>query len=194
MKRQVETILPTDWGHYRILAYADSETEPLPHIALIHEEAQLDFTVLVRIHSECMTGDIFHSKRCDCGEQLAKSMSMIQEQKGILIYLRQEGRNIGLINKLKAYQLQDKGMDTYEANVKLGFKYDERKYDIALDILKDIGVNQVRLVTNNPLKIDAFEQSSIKIVERIPLIVKSNIHNKKYLKSKNDLMNHMLKL
>ncbi len=194
MKRQIETLLPTDWGDYRILAYAVSEDEVLPHIALVHVEAELNSAVLVRIHSECMTGDIFHSRRCDCGEQLSTSMSMIEDKKGILIYLRQEGRNIGLINKLKAYQLQDQGLDTYEANVKLGFKYDERKYDIALDILKDIGVNQIRLITNNPLKIDAFDNSSIKIEERIPLIVKSNIHNKKYLKSKNDLMNHMLKL
>ena len=194
MKRQIETTLPTDWGDYRILAYADKEDEILPHIALVHTQADLLSPIIVRIHSECMTGDIFHSQRCDCGEQLSTSMSIIEENKGILIYLRQEGRNIGLLNKLRAYQLQDQGLDTYAANVKLGFKYDERKYDIALDILQDIGVERVRLITNNPLKIDAFEQSSIKIEERIPLIVKSNKHNKNYLKSKNDMMNHMLKL
>lgn len=193
MKRQVETNLPTDWGDYRLLAYADSENEPLPHLALVHIEANLLEPVIVRIHSECMTGDIFHSRRCDCGEQLTTSMNMISENKGILIYLRQEGRNIGLINKLKAYQLQDQGMDTFEANIKLGFKHDERKYDMALAILKDISVTEVRLITNNPMKIDAFDNSTINITERIPLIIDSNAHNVKYLQSKKDFMNHLLK-
>ena len=193
MKRQVETNLPTDWGDYRILAYADTETELLPHMALVHVDADMNEPVIVRIHSECMTGDIFHSRRCDCGEQLTTSMEMISKNNGILIYLRQEGRNIGLINKLKAYQLQDQGMDTFEANIKLGFKHDERKYDIALTILKDIGISKVRLITNNPMKIDAFDNSTIEITERIPLIIDSNAHNSKYLQSKKDFMNHLLK-
>lgn len=193
VKRIVETNLPTDWGDYRILAYADKEDELLPHLALVHVDANFKEPIIVRIHSECMTGDIFHSRRCDCGEQLTTSMEMISKDKGILIYLRQEGRNIGLINKLKAYQLQDQGMDTFEANIKLGFKHDERKYDIALTILQDIGIHSVRLITNNPMKIDAFDESEINIVERIPLIIESNAHNIKYLKSKKDFMNHLLK-
>lgn len=193
MERQVETILPTDWGIYKIIAYADHPEEINPSVVLVHEEINPDLPVMVRIHSECLTGDVFHSKRCDCGPQLLKSMEMIGENKGILIYLRQEGRNIGLINKLKAYKLQDQGMDTFEANAALGFKFDGRKYDIAVKILDDLGVKKVRLITNNPEKIDAIDDSEIELVERIRIEIPRNKFNSKYLQAKKDTMGHLLK-
>lgn len=193
MKRQVETKIPTTWGSYKIIAFAESPDELNPAVVLIHEEMDIDSPVMVRIHSECLTGDVFHSKKCDCGPQLEKSMQMIEENHGILIYLRQEGRNIGLINKLKAYKLQEEGMDTFEANVALGFKYDQRKYDVAVDILEDLGVKQVRLITNNPEKIDAIDNSSIKLVERIKIEIPKNSFNSKYLQAKKDMMGHLIK-
>ncbi len=193
MKRQVETKIPTTWGSYKIIAFAESPDELNPAVVLIHEEMDIDSPVMVRIHSECLTGDVFHSKKCDCGPQLEKSMQMIEENHGILIYLRQEGRNIGLINKLKAYKLQEEGMDTFEANVALGFKYDQRKYDVAVEILEDLGVTQVRLITNNPEKIDAIDNSSIKLVERIKIEIPKNSFNSKYLQAKKDMMGHLIK-
>lgn len=193
MKRQVETKIPTTWGSYKIIAFAESPDELNPAVVLIHEEMDIDSPVMVRIHSECLTGDVFHSKKCDCGPQLEKSMQMIEENHGILIYLRQEGRNIGLINKLKAYKLQEEGMDTFEANVALGFKYDQRKYDVAVEILEDLGVKQVRLITNNPEKIDAIDNSSIKLVERIKIEIPKNSFNSKYLQAKKDMMGHLIK-
>jgi len=193
VKRQVETKIPTTWGSYKIIAFAESPDELNPAVVLIHEEMDIDSPVMVRIHSECLTGDVFHSKKCDCGPQLEKSMQMIEENHGILIYLRQEGRNIGLINKLKAYKLQEEGMDTFEANVALGFKYDQRKYDVAVEILEDLGVTQVRLITNNPEKIDAIDNSSIKLVERIKIEIPKNSFNSKYLQAKKDMMGHLIK-
>ena len=193
MKRQVETKIPTTWGSYKIIAFAESPDELNPAVVLIHEEMDIDSPVMVRIHSECLTGDVFHSKKCDCGPQLEKSMQMIEENHGILIYLRQEGRNIGLINKLKAYKLQEEGMDTFEANVALGFKYDQRKYDVAVEILEDLGVTQVRLITNNPEKIDAIDNSSIMLVERIKIEIPKNSFNSKYLQAKKDMMGHLIK-
>lgn len=193
MKRQVETKIPTTWGSYKIIAFAESPDELNPAVVLIHEEMDIDSPVMVRIHSECLTGDVFHSKKCDCGPQLEKSMQMIEENHGILIYLRQEGRNIGLINKLKAYKLQEEGMDTFEANVALGFKYDQRKYDVAVEILEDLGVKQVRLITNNPEKIDAIDNSSIMLVERIKIEIPKNSFNSKYLQAKKDMMGHLIK-
>ncbi len=193
MKRQVETKIPTTWGSYKIIAFAESPDELNPAVVLIHEEMDIDSPVMVRIHSECLTGDVFHSKKCDFGPQLEKSMQMIEENHGILIYLRQEGRNIGLINKLKAYKLQEEGMDTFEANVALGFKYDQRKYDVAVEILEDLGVTQVRLITNNPEKIDAIDNSSIMLVERIKIEIPKNSFNSKYLQAKKDMMGHLIK-
>ncbi len=193
MKRQVETNLPTDWGMYRIIAYAETPDEVNPAVVLIHEEMDQNLPVMVRIHSECLTGDVFHSKKCDCGPQLEKSMEMIGENKGILIYLRQEGRNIGLINKLKAYKLQEEGMDTFEANAALGFKFDGRKYDIAVQILEDLGVKKVRLITNNPEKIDAIDNSNIELVERVKIEIPKNKFNSKYLQAKKDTMGHLIK-
>lgn len=148
--------------------------------------------IIVRMHSECMTGDVFHSLRCDCGEQLQRSMKIIAREGGILLYLRQEGRGIGLLNKIKAYALQDKGMDTVEANEHLGFVADERDYRIAGEILKDLGVSSIRLLTNNPYKIKELEQQGIKVAERIPLLVKATKLNQKYLNTKQEKLGHLL--
>lgn len=193
MKRQVETKVPTTWGNYKVIAYADSEDEQNPTMAFVHEDINIHEPVMVRLHSECLTGDVFHSLKCDCGPQLEKSMQMIRENKGVLIYLRQEGRNIGLINKLKAYQLQDTGMDTFEANVALGFDYDQRKYDLAVEILEDLGISRVRLITNNPEKIEAINNSAtIELVERVKIDIPHNRFNTKYLQAKKETMGHLI--
>lgn len=194
MQRQVETFLPTDWGNFNIIAYADSPDDMTPHVALVHERFDSSRPVLVRIHSECMTGDLFGSRRCDCGEQLYQALEMAAEQGGVVIYLRQEGRGIGLINKLKAYNLQDRGLNTADANTHLGFEVDARQYDLAVEIMNDLGIRQINLLTNNPLKIEAIEHSPIKIVRRIPLIVEPKKENHGYLKTKRELMGHLLNI
>ena len=192
MQRQVAAHLPTDWGNFNIYAFADSEDELTPHLVLAHTNMDVSKPVLLRIHSECMTGDMFHSRRCDCGEQLGKALELAAEQKGAVIYLRQEGRGIGLINKLKAYNLQDKGLNTADANTHLGFEVDARQYDIAVEIMKDLGIRQIYLLTNNPQKIEAIEHSEIEIVGRVPLIIEPKKENHSYLKTKRELMGHLL--
>ena len=147
--------------------------------------------VLVRLHSECITGDLFGSKRCDCGEQLDKALELTAGARGVVLYLRQEGRGIGLINKLKAYKLQDSGLNTVDANVHLGLEVDARHYDVAIKMLELLGVSEIRLLTNNPEKIEAFESSGITIVERVPIIVEPNKDNLGYLKTKSKDMGHM---
>lgn len=184
MIRIAEAWIPTGSAKFRMITYSNGETDSMPHIALVHEELDASRPVLVRIHSECMTGDLFHSTRCDCGEQLNISMSMIAAQKGLLIYLRQEGRGIGLANKLKAYNLQDMGADTYKANEELGFHPDERNYADALEIIKDLGIREVILLTNNPEKISAFDDSGIHIIDRKPVITKPHPENVLYLEAK----------
>lgn len=191
MERQAEAMMPTEWGNFRMLAYADNETQPMPHIAMVHESFDPSHPVLVRIHSECMTGDLFSSKRCDCGEQLDFALTKIAEQGGILIYLRQEGRGIGLINKLKAYTLQDTGLNTADANTHLGLEVDARQYDIAIQILEDLAVKEIRLLTNNPLKIDAVKSSSIQLIGREAIEIEAKQENRAYLKTKKDLMGHL---
>ena len=193
MQRQVQAFLPTDWGNFNIIAYATSPEDLTPHIALVHEKLDATQPVLVRIHSECLTGDLFHSRRCDCGEQLDKALELAAEQNGVVIYLRQEGRGIGLINKLKAYNLQDNGFDTASANTHLGFKVDSRHYHLAVEILHDLGIRQIRLLTNNPLKIEAIENAGIQIVSREPLIIEPKKENAAYLRTKRELMGHLLK-
>ncbi len=163
----------------------------MPHLALVHETMDNQGPVLVRIHSECMTGDLFGSKRCDCGEQLDKALELAAENGGVVIYLRQEGRGIGLINKLKAYNLQDKGLDTIQANTHLGFEADEREYDIAIKILKDLGIKAICLLTNNPDKIEAIEHSAIHIVHRVPLVIQPKTENLQYLETKRKEMGHL---
>ena len=194
MEKQAEAILPTDWGKFRIIAYSDSITENMPHIAMVYNEVDVNNPVMVRVHSECMTGDLFHSNRCDCGEQLDLAMRMAAKHNGVVIYLRQEGRGIGLINKLKAYNLQDTGMNTVDANVHLGFEPDERQYDTAVQILQDLGIHSIELMTNNPAKIDALEKSPIAVVKRIPTIIEPKDENKGYMQTKQDIMGHLYKL
>ena len=194
MKRQADATLPTSWGNFNMIAYADSEEEKMPHLAMVHEDFSAEKTILVRIHSECITGDLFHSHRCDCGEQLDTAMRMAAKEGGMVLYLRQEGRGIGLINKLKAYNIQDTGVNTADANTHLGLEVDARHYDIAIEMLEDLGVKKIKLLTNNPLKIEAIENSSIQIIDRVPLIIPPKKENKGYLKTKADLMGHLFKI
>lgn len=195
MKKHAEAIIPTPWGDFKMIAFADSEEEWMPHLALVHDS--FDFThkpILVRIHSECITGDLFSSKRCDCGEQLNIALKMAAKEGGMVLYLRQEGRGIGIINKLKAYNLQDKGLNTVDANLHLGLDIDARQYNIAIEMLVSLGVDEIKLMTNNPEKVGAFENGPVKVVSRVPIIVKPNEDNKSYLKTKQDEMGHLFKL
>lgn len=185
LKKGEEVRFPTLFGEFKLVPYFDNKE---CHIALVMGNPKENS--LVRIHSECLTGDVFGSLRCDCGDQMKKAMERIkQEGSGVLIYLRQEGRGIGLLNKLKAYALQDKGMDTVEANHELGFKADERNYEVAVQILKDLGLKKIRLLTNNPDKIKGLN-GSIEVTERIPLKGEVNGHNRKYLNTKKEKMGH----
>lgn len=190
--KQAEALVPTEWGSFYMTAYADDVGDYTPHIVMRHPEMIVDDAVYVRVHSECITGDIFHSQKCDCGEQLQASMRMINEHHGVLIYLRQEGRGIGIINKLKAYKHQERGLDTIQANEALGLDSDYRKYDIASSILQSIGISKINLITNNPDKISGLNQGGIIVVKRIPLIIKPTENSAGYLKTKQDMMGHML--
>lgn len=192
LKRQVQTELPTKWGVFTVYAYSDSPEDMQPHLALVHSHTQTSGAVPVRIHSECLTGDLFHSLKCDCGEQLQAALDYISEYGGILIYLRQEGRGIGLINKLQAYNLQAQGLDTIEANVHLGFKPDQRDFGISVQILEDLEVREIDLLTNNPEKISAIDESSIRLRTRIPLVIPPMTENEKYLEVKAKIMGHLL--
>lgn len=191
IKRQEKSILPTDYGTFEMYAYSEEQSEKMPHLAFVHPDYRAGEEAVVRIHSECMTGDVFASKRCDCGEQLHKSMEIIQNDLGILLYLRQEGRGIGLLNKMKAYNHQDEGLNTIEANEKIGFAADERNYKVAIEILKDLGVSKIHLITNNPLKLNAFKNSEVKVLSRIPIIIGPNEINRSYLETKQDKMGHI---
>ena len=191
IQRLAETELPTAHGKYTMVAY-ESEFEDFPHLAL-HTLKPDHEVVDVRIHSECMTGDVFSSVRCDCGEQLHCSMDHFAEKGGILIYLRQEGRGIGLVNKMKAYNLQDGGMDTIKANHALGFHTDLRDFTPAIEILKDLGISKINLLTNNPEKIDAFDDSGVEVVERVAIEIKPRKENEAYLATKRTGMGHFIK-
>ena len=194
MLRQAESILPTKWGNFEMVAYADSSDVYKPHIAMISENTDLTKPVIVRIHSECMTGDVFGSVRCDCGEQLDKALQETAAKGGIVLYLRQEGRGIGILNKMKAYNLQDKGINTVDANIHLGFEADGRSYEMAIEMLQDLEVKAIHLMTNNPLKLEAFEGSSIEVVSRMPVEIPPKKENLDYLKTKKSLMGHLLDL
>ena len=184
--------LPTENGDFEFIPFRQT-SNGIEHAALVKGKWTKDEPVLVRLHSSCFTGDIFGSMRCDCGPQLKKAMSMVEaEGKGVVIYLSQEGRGIGLINKIKAYKLQDEGMDTVQANLKLGFGEDERDYGVGASIMRELGLGKVRLISNNPVKRAGLEGYGIKIVETIPLIIESNPHNRFYLETKANKMGHNL--
>jgi len=191
---QGEALIPTDFGDFRMIAYSCSAEDLMPHLVLCNPDTKLDTAVNVRIHSECITGEVFGSNRCECGEQLQSAMSYISEHGGIIIYLRQEGRGIGIINKLHAYGKQDLGYDTVDANKVLGFVIDGRKYDAAVEILNDLNVKSINLITNNPDKIEAIEDSNIEVLKRIPLEIQPKNENRDYLKTKKDRFGHHLDL
>lgn len=193
MKKQAEAMIPTPWGNFNMIAFAVNEEEWMPHLAMVHENCDISKPVLTRIHSECITGDLFGSKRCDCGEQLEKALELTAQEGGVVLYLRQEGRGIGIINKLKAYNLQDQGFNTVDANIHLGLEVDARQYDIAIEMLQSLGITQINLLTNNPTKIEAFENGPIELVERKELFITPNENNMGYLKTKQFEMGHLFK-
>ncbi|MCL4116870.1 UNVERIFIED_CONTAM: hypothetical protein GTU68_041363 [Idotea baltica] len=194
MKAISSATIPSDWGQFELIAYGSTPEDMMPHLALVFpQQTQGDSdNVLVRIHSECLTGDLFSSARCECGAQLRSSLGQVGREGGIIIYLRQEGRGIGLIEKLKAYNLQDAGLDTVDANIKLGHAPDERSFDLAVQMLQDLNVKSIRLLTNNPEKIKAIEDSDIQLVERVPLIIKTTKENQKYMDTKKTILGHLL--
>ncbi len=188
--RQVEVNMPTKWGNFKLIDYKVN-TNGEEHLALVKGEWEKDEAVLVRVHSSCVTGDIFGSCRCDCGPQLHHAMELIEKEgKGVIVYMNQEGRGIGLLNKLKAYQLQEQGRDTVEANLELGFKMDERDYGVGAQILRDLGVSKMRLMTNNPVKRVGLIAYGLEVTENVPIIIASNPHNEKYMQTKKDKMGH----
>jgi 3,4-dihydroxy 2-butanone 4-phosphate synthase / GTP cyclohydrolase II len=189
--REVEAAIPTPHGEWRMIAYRN-DVDAHEHVAMVRGEVEGRESVMVRMHSECLTGDVFHSMRCDCGEQLQAAMRQIEaEGAGVVVYLRQEGRGIGLVHKLRAYNLQDQGMDTVEANEALGFRADLRDYGIGAQILLDLGLSSVRLLTNNPKKIIGMDGYGLSVAEQIPLAVAPNPHNTSYLRTKRDRMGHL---
>jgi 3,4-dihydroxy 2-butanone 4-phosphate synthase/GTP cyclohydrolase II len=189
-----EVDMPTIYGHFHLIPFRQT-SNGLEHVAMIKGEWKADEPVLVRVHSSCMTGDILGSRRCDCGEQLHKSMQMIEKEgKGVVIYMQQEGRGIGLMNKIAAYKLQEQGLDTVDANVHLGFKPDERDYGCGAQMLRHLGVHKMRLMTNNPTKRVGLEAYGLKIVENVPIEVSPNKYDVKYLRTKRDRMGHNLHL
>ena len=192
LKLQAESNVPTQFGEFRMMAFSEDDKNWMPHMALIAKDTDLEKPTNVRIHSECITGEVFHSKKCECGEQLDAAMKFMQENGGIILYLRQEGRNIGIINKLKAYALQEKGLDTVQANLQLGLPADDRDFSVAIDMLEQIGVKSVNLMTNNPEKIKFIKDSNIAYNSRIPLQIKSNDASASYLKTKKDYFGHLL--
>lgn len=192
--KEAEAKLPTKYGDFKVYGFKEKDSEKC-HLALIKGDITTDEPVLVRVHSECLTGDALGSRKCDCGEQYSAAMEMIEKEgRGILLYMRQEGRGIGLLNKLKAYALQDTGLDTVDANLALGFKDDMRDYKVSADMLKILGINKINLITNNPAKIQGLEKYNIEVAERVSIQMPLNKNDEFYLKTKKERMNHMLNL
>jgi 3,4-dihydroxy 2-butanone 4-phosphate synthase / GTP cyclohydrolase II len=193
IEREVDEVdMPTDHGNFKLVAYTQKNTGE-HHLALVKGSWEEDEPVMVRVHSSCMTGDIFGSCRCDCGEQLHAAMEMVErEGKGVILYMNQEGRGIGLVNKLKAYKLQEQGRDTVQANLDLGFKMDERDYGVGAQILRDLGVTKIKLISNNPKKRAGLTGYGLEIVDAVPIEIKPNEHNKRYLLTKRDKMGHVI--
>jgi 3,4-dihydroxy 2-butanone 4-phosphate synthase/GTP cyclohydrolase II len=192
VERVVSVHLPTDYGDFQAVAYRETLTGK-QHVALVKGEVDGQENVLVRVHSECLTGDVFHSQRCDCGEQLGQALAQIgREGRGVLLYLAQEGRGIGLLNKLRAYELQEQGLDTVEANLQLGFKADSREWGIGNQILADLGLTTIRILTNNPKKLTGIDGFGLTVVEQLPIEVEPNDHNRGYLETKRTKLGHTL--
>ncbi len=192
VQRVAEAKLPTPYGEFTVIAYK-SQTDPDEHLAMVMGDVATDEPVLVRVHSQCLTGDVFGSLRCDCGEQVRMAMKKVAEEgRGVILYMRQEGRGIGIHNKIKAYALQDQGMDTVEANLSLGFKADHRTYGTGAQILVDLGIRNMRLMTNNPKKMSGLESYGLKITEQLPLTTTPNVYNRRYLQTKQKKMGHLL--
>ncbi|WP_207435549.1 bifunctional 3,4-dihydroxy-2-butanone-4-phosphate synthase/GTP cyclohydrolase II [Sabulibacter ruber] len=190
--REIAVELPTDWGNFDLYAYTQRSNNA-KHLALVKGTWEEDEPILVRVHSSCVTGDIFGSCRCDCGPQLHKAMEMVEKEgKGVIVYMNQEGRGIGLLNKLKAYKLQEQGLDTVEANLQLGFGTDERDYGVGAQILRDLGVTKMRLLSNNPRKRTGLIGYGLQIVEQVPIEIEPNTHNQKYLTTKRDKLGHLI--
>ncbi|WP_162419537.1 bifunctional 3,4-dihydroxy-2-butanone-4-phosphate synthase/GTP cyclohydrolase II [Cyclobacterium roseum] len=192
IKREIGVEMPTEWGDFDLIAYRQTNTDEI-HMALIKGQWEEGETVMVRVHSSCITGDIFGSCRCDCGPQLHQAMKMVEAHgKGLVLYMNQEGRGIGLINKLKAYKLQEEGMDTVQANLALGFPMDKRDYGVGAQIMRDLNVTKIKLITNNPTKRVGLSGYGLEIVDTVPLEINSNPHNERYLQTKRDKMGHQI--
>lgn len=192
VEKGVEVSMPTAWGEFRLIPFRQV-SNGLEHVALIKGSWEHDEPILVRVHSSCMTGDIFGSMRCECGDQLHKAMQLIEnEGKGVIVYMNQEGRGIGLMNKIKAYKLQEQGLDTVDANLHLGFNADERDYGVGAQILRSLGVTKIKLMSNNPVKRIGLEAYNLTIVENVPIVIEPNPHNKFYMETKKNRMGHTL--
>ena len=192
IKAEIGVKMPTQWGTFELIAFRQINTEDM-HLALVKGTWEKDEPILLRVHSSCATGDIFGSCRCDCGPQLHAAMELVEKEgKGVILYMNQEGRGIGLLNKLRAYKLQEQGFDTVEANIKLGFKMDQRDYGVGAQIIRELGISKIRLISNNPIKRAGLEGYGLEIVESVPLEMTPNEHNAKYLETKRDKMGHQI--